>query len=330
MTRSDAPAKIRIGTRGSPLALKQSEMVCASLRRVAPAVETEIVVIKTSGDWAPAHGETPLSEQEGGKGLFAKELESALLGGEIDAAVHSMKDMDSDLPDGLAIETFLPREDPRDALLINPAYAARHKLDKIGQKRTLKLSDLPAGCRIGTSSVRRKAIFLNKRTDLLIEPFRGNVGTRLAKLKAGQVDATLLAQAGLKRLGLESEMTSILEIEEMLPAAGQGVIGIQIWKENPKDLSIFDQLNCPETQFCVNAERAALKMLDGSCHTPIGAYAVWDGRDLRLRVCVLSGDGKDQFSEEVRQEVENAAAAAACGRSLGRKLKNRLPEGFLF
>lgn len=308
---------IRLGTRGSPLALRQTEMVREALARVAPDIRTEAVIIRTSGDWLPEHGETRLVEEQGGKGLFAKELEEALLKGEIDAAVHSMKDMESVLPEGLSIDYMLPRENPRDVLLYR-------KSDKLNS-----LDDLPRGAKIGTASVRRMAFLKAIRPDLVFTPLRGNVQTRIDKLKAGQVDATILALAGLKRLGIGHEAGLVLEPEEFLPAAGQGAVGVEIKNGQNGYLAIFGQISCLETVICVKAERAALNVLDGSCHTPIGAYATLIKGVLHLRLRLASLDGKACFDEEVRAEVATPEEAEEVGRKLGEKLRARVPDSLL-
>lgn len=305
--------KIRIGTRGSPLALRQTEMVRAELARAWPDLETEVVVIQTSGDWCPEDGEVRLSEAEGGKGQFAKEIEEKLLSGEIEAAVHSMKDMESRLPEGLVIAHMLPREDPRDVILFNDLA-----------KNSQNIKDWPTGFTVGTSSVRRAAFLKALRPDLNIVPLRGNVQTRIDKLKSGQADATVLAYAGLKRLGLQEEVGLILEPEEMLPSAGQGAVGIEILSSNDNVLSIFSQISCAQTVSCVRAERAALALLDGSCHTPIGAYAVRQGDGLYLQVKVAAADGSQIWSEEGRGDDPEAL-----GEALGIKLKSRIPPGVL-
>jgi hydroxymethylbilane synthase len=303
---------VKIGTRGSKLALVQADMVAQALK--ALGVTAEIVRIETSGDWKPAQGETRLSEVQGGKGQFAKEIEAALLRGEIDCGVHSMKDMPSFLPGGLIIRHILKREDARDAFLAN------------GVKT---IDELPHGAVVGTSSLRRQAFVLARRPDLKIVPIRGNVPTRIEKLRAGQVDATLLAMAGLKRLGLDHEISAVLEPADMLPAAGQGAVGIEIRAEDTALAEILDRLHCRESGLRVAAERAALQVLDGSCHTPIGAYAVLDGRQLMLQVDVASGDGRQFFKTEKIAKVATDAEAAALGREAGEDLKARVPVELL-
>lgn len=309
---------LKLGTRGSPLALKQADMVKNALQEKCEDVRVDISVIKTSGDWKPSDGETRLCEEQGGKGLFAKEIEQQLLDGTIDIAVHSMKDMESALPQGLVIPWMLPREDPRDAFICSNLA-----------KNSQKIDDLPMGCVIGTSSVRRSAFLLNRRPDLKIEPLRGNVQTRLDKLKSGQVEAILLAIAGLNRLGLSREAGFVLGIDDMLPAAGQGAIGIEILSDNFDKLSFIGQINCLNTNICVSAERAALFALDGSCHTPIGAYAVLDNDEMLLRLAVCSQDGKANFAQTQSAIIKSVEQAVLFGHKTGEGLKSKLPEGFL-
>lgn len=306
--------KLRIGTRGSPLALRQAEMVRAALARVQPGLETEIVVIKTSGDWKPSDGEVRLEESAGGKGQFAKEIEAALLAGDIDCGVHSMKDMEARLPDGLEISHMLPREDVRDALL---------------SRQGLSLEQLPQGAVVGTASVRRQAFLLRTRPDLKVVPFRGNVQTRIEKMKAGQVDATLLAIAGLKRLGLEKEATEILPDSQFLPSAGQGAVGIECRSADSEFLAIFSQFSCSETVICVQSERAAVAVLEGTCHTPIGALGTLKDGQLSLRVSVVKLDGSEVWFDQISAPVSTVQEAIAVGEMLGQRLKKAVPAGVL-
>jgi len=307
---------IRIGTRGSQLALIQAETVRTMLLAAHPEVTAEIVPITTSGEWRPEQGETRLSEAQGGKGLFAREIEQALLGGQVDCGVHSLKDMASFLPEGLALDHMLPREDPRDAFL-SPKAAC--------------LEDLPAGAVVGTASLRRQALVKARRPDIEVVPLRGNVPTRIEKLKAGQVDAAILAYAGLKRLGLGAEAQCVIDPELMLPAACQGIIAIETRLEDSATRAVFDALHCHDTGRCGVAERAVLQVLDGSCHTPIGAYAVWEqgGAVMYLRALVAAPDGSEIYHDECRAAVPDAAAARTLGEGLGRTIKARLPAGFL-
>ena len=261
----------RIGTRGSPLALYQANAV-AALLQTRMGVDSQIVVIKTSGDRL---GEAPLSEV-GGKRLFVKEIEDALLAGDVDLAVHSSKDMPALLPEGLEIGGVLPREDPRDAFV---------------STRFPRLRELPAGSRVGTSSLRRESQIRATYPRLEVAPLRGNVQTRLRKLDEGQFDAVILAAAGLKRLGLESRITSLLEPEESLPAVGQGALGIECRVERSDLLRLLSVLDDPKTRWCVEAERALSRALAGNCNVPLGGYAIWEGRHVRLRGFVAAPDG---------------------------------------
>jgi hydroxymethylbilane synthase len=304
--------KLKIGTRGSPLALAQAEMTRQALAQARPeklAVPlelTEIVVIKTTGDHVL---DRPLSEI-GGKGLFTKEIEEALLDGRIDLAVHSMKDMPTHLPDGLVIPALLPREDPRDALILGEGLAATCKA----------VADLPDGARIGTASLRRMAQLKAQRPDLVIETLRGQVGTRLKRIEEGRFDGTLLALAGLKRLGMAERATVVLGVKEMLPAIAQGAIGIECRADDDAMLELLGAIGCLATKACVDAERAALAALDGSCRTPIAGLAGLDGEQLLLSVLIARPDGS-----EVHREMGEAHVAdgPALGDQLGRVLKER-------
>jgi hydroxymethylbilane synthase len=248
-----------------------------------------ITVIKTTGDQVV---DRPLSDI-GGKGLFTKEIEDALFADEIDLAVHSMKDMQTALPDGLAIGAVLPREDPRDAF-ISLKYAT--------------VSDLPQGAVVGTSSLRRKSQVLSLRPDLNVIDFRGNVETRLKKLKDGVAEATFLAVAGLNRLGLADRITAVVSAEEMLPAAAQGAIGLEIRANDEKTAALVAPLNDIETGLAVTAERAFLARLEGSCRTPIAGHATIDGDRLSFRGQVLTVDGKQKY--DVVRNGPTATAAA--------------------
>ena len=306
--------KIRIGTRGSKLALVQTGMVEAALKAAHPGLEVEVQIIQTSGDWQPEQGETRLSEVQGGKGLFAREIERAILANEVDCGVHSLKDMPSLLPEGLSIHHMLKRADCRDAFLSN------------GPSR---IEDLPQNAVVGTSSLRRQAMLLAIRPDLKIVPLRGNVPTRIEKLRSKQVDAAILAYAGLQRLGLEHEVAMILESEIMLPAASQGIVGIEIRENDFETSRLLDSIHDWEAGLVASAERAALATLDGSCHTPIGAYATFKDDTIHLRVLVASLDGAQIFKDEQTGPAHNEDEAEMLGRVVGLRLKARLPEGFL-
>lgn len=306
--------KLRIGTRGSQLALKQTHMVAELLRQAHPSLDIQIIEILTSGDWKPSHGETRLMEAKGGKGQFAHEIEQRMLAGEIDCAVHSLKDMPSFLPDGLVIHHFLKREDPRDAFL-----STKYK----------DFSEMPEGAVIGTSSLRRQAFILNKFPHLKIAPLRGNVPTRIEKLCQGQVDATFLAMAGLKRLNLTSYVTRVLEADEFLPACGQGIIGIEM-RDSEADISaLFEAISCVQTALVATSERAVLQVLDGSCHTPVGAYAVVEAGRMILKCVVAQPDGSALFEDMIEGPVVSVDDARTLGQVLGHRIKPRLPEGIL-
>jgi hydroxymethylbilane synthase len=314
-TRPAMKDSFRIGTRGSRLALVQANMVADGLRAAHPGLQVEIVEIRTSGDWIPAQGETRLSEAAGGKGQFAKEIETALLNGEIDCGVHSVKDMPSFLPDGLAMEHMLPREDARDAFLAN-GYA--------------NLDLLPKGAIVGTSSLRRQAFLLARRPDLKIVPIRGNVPKRIEKLREGRVDATLLALAGLRRLGLEQEAACVVDTRCMLPACGQGAVGIEIRAQDRATQDLLDPLHHRRTGLCIAAERAALQVLNGSCHTPIGAYAtLMQSGLLDLHVAVASPDGTQFFEAGQSGVVSTDSDARVLGVAVGHDLKARVPAQLL-
>jgi hydroxymethylbilane synthase len=305
---------LRLGTRGSPLALIQTENVRMKLLAAHPnlrAEDIEIVPIRTSGDWRPEHKERTFLETGGDKGLFTKEIEEALQSGAIDMAVHSMKDVPSLLPDRLEIAAMPERADPHDVLIANNAQ---------------ELDELPAGAVIGTASLRRQAQILKHRPDLRVVPLRGNVDTRLRKIADGEADATVLALAGLQRLGAEDRISSILEIDIMLPAAGQGAIGIEIRRDDKDTRRLLAPINCVQTAICIAAERALLLALDGSCHTPIAALAQLEADDrLTLEALVAKPDGTDIIR---MNESGAASSAAALGKTLGEKLKSRIPKGF--
>jgi hydroxymethylbilane synthase len=299
---------IRVGTRGSPLALVQAGAVRDALVAAAPGLAVDIVPIRTTGDQVQ---DRKLMEI-GGKGLFTKEIEEALLDGRIDCAVHSVKDMQTWLPEGLTIGAMLPREDARDALIA---------------RRGTGIAGLPEGAVVGTSSLRRQAQLLALRSDLKVVPLRGNVETRLRKLAAGEADATLLAVAGLKRLELLDKATAIIDDDEILPAAGQGAIGIEIRAGDARLRDLLAPLDHRATTLCVTAERACLAELDGSCHTPIAAHAdlVDDGRSIRLRALIALPDGSVVHRDESRGP---AADAAKLGRGAGRRLKDAAEPAF--
>lgn len=303
---------IRIGTRGSPLALAQAEETRKRLIAAHPSLgepgRLEIVPITTSGD---KDQKRRLSEI-GGKGLFTKELEQALADRHIDVAVHSMKDVETWLDEQFTIAAILPREDPRDVFL---------------GREVDRLADLPPGSVVGTASLRRQAQVLHRRPDLEVKLFRGNVHTRLRKLEAGEADATLLALAGLKRSGLEHIACSILEPSEMLPAVAQGAIGLECRREDESLLELFQAVNDPESAITVAAERAMLAALDGSCRTPIGGLARLEGGELTLRALLARPDGSAIWETERRGRPEDAVALGTdAGAQLRREAEQELFE----
>jgi hydroxymethylbilane synthase len=306
---SQSTATLRIGTRGSPLALAQARMVRAQLAATQGVDEERVTltVIRTTGDVIQ---DRTLAEA-GGKGLFTKEIEEALRAGTIDLAVHSAKDMPTVLPHGLTIAAVLPREDARDVFISRVAKT---------------LQDLKAGAVVGTASLRRQAIVKHLRPDLEVVPIRGNVDTRLRKLDDGLVDATLLALAGLKRLGLTQAATSILSVDEFLPAVGQGIVAIETRIDDRATRTILAAINHEESAIALTAERAFLAVLDGSCRTPIAGHAtIADGR-LRLRGLIAKPDGSESFTC-MREGM--IGEAALLGAEAGRELKDRAGADFL-
>jgi hydroxymethylbilane synthase len=269
--------RITIGTRGSKLALWQAEFVKTELQKLYPELKVEILKIKTTGDKIL---DVPLA-QVGGKGLFVKEIEEALLRYEADIAVHSMKDVPTDFPDGLHLAVVCEREDPRDALILNKKLRIKSEELKVksGKLKPSLIFSLPKKAKVGTSSLRRSCQLLSLRPDLKIEQLRGNLDTRLRKLDEGQFDAIILAAAGMKRLGLQDRITEILPPDISLPAIGQGAVGIECRVNDEWVNNLISALNHPETFLCVKAERAFLKKLEGGCQVPIAAHArLKDGR----------------------------------------------------
>lgn len=298
---------LKIGTRGSPLALVQAHKVRDYLLAIHDGLTVEIVIISTTGDQVL---DRRLSEV-GGKGLFTKEIQEALIDGRIDLAVHSMKDVETWLPDETAIAVVLEREDPRDAFL---------------SPRATTLDELPAGAAIGTSSLRRQAQILHRRPELRVEMLRGNVQTRLRKLEEGVVDATLLALAGLKRLGNEGLAQSYIETDVILPAVAQGVIALETRRDDSRVRDLVAPLNHAPTWIRVTAERAMLAALDGSCHTPIGGLAELSadgGLSLTGLAALPDGSQLHRMSDEA-----SADDAEALGTALGLALRARMPADF--
>lgn len=304
-----AVSHLALGTRGSPLALAQATMVREDLMGVLDLDPEDIRldVMKTSGDLI---ADRALAEA-GGKGLFTKELDAALLAGTIDLAVHSAKDMPTVLPDGIVIAGYLPREDVRDAF-ISPHAAT--------------LADLRQGARIGTASLRREAQVRRLRPDIEVGLLRGNVETRLARVREGRFDATLLALAGLKRLGLADMATSVLDTEVMLPAVGQGAIAITARTGDAETREAIEQISHPETGVALAAERAFLKVLDGSCRTPIAGLARVEGGVVHLRGLLLAKDGSDAVLVTRTGSIDDAAAL---GEDAGREVIARANPALL-
>lgn len=272
---------IRIATRQSPLALWQANYVKDALMAAHPGLQVELVTMVTRGDVIL---DTPLAKV-GGKGSFVKELEIAMLEGRADLAVHSMKDVPVDFPDGLGLVTICEREDPRDAFVSN-TYA--------------KIEDLPSGAIVGTCSLRRQCQLKAARPDLVIKELRGNVGTRLSKLDAGEYDAIILAAAGLKRLELESRIRSFIEPEQSLPAVGQGAVGIECRVNDQRVRALLAPLNHADTADRVRCERAMNLTLQGGCQVPIGSYALLEGDTIWLRALVGEPDGSQIVRGEIR------------------------------
>ncbi|HEY8964054.1 MAG TPA: hydroxymethylbilane synthase [Alphaproteobacteria bacterium] len=307
--------KLKVGTRGSKMALTQTNMVCDAIRAANPGIDVEIVVIKAAGDWKPTQGEVRLSETAGGKGLFVKDIEAYILNNHVDIGVHSLKDVPTHLPQGLALNHFLERDDPRDVFI---------------SKTAKSLDELPAGAVVGTASVRRQAVILNRRPDLKVVTFRGNADTRLEKLKAGQVDAIILGAAGVKRIGREADISSYIEPESMLPAVGQGVVAIESREGDSEIHAILEKINHQPTRLIVQAERALLAALNGSCGTPIGSYAMWnDDGQMRLRGFFAAPDGAEMYHAEETAAITTVEDANALGLRLGRELKTMIPEAVL-
>ena len=288
---------LRIGSRGSALALWQANFVMARLEREG-AVKCEIVVIKTTGD----REQIAPRGQIGGKGIFVKEIEDALLRGEIDLAVHSMKDVPTEIPAGLKMAAICEREDVRDALISSSGRG---------------LADLPRSSRVGTSSLRRRAQLMRARPDLNFVELRGNVDTRLKKLDAGECDALVLARAGLERLGLAARITETLSCDVSLPAVGQGALGVEARELDERVLAAIAKLDHPETRAAVTAERALLREVEGGCQIPLGAWAREEDGDLVMDACIVSLDGSDYIQTRVEGAIDSPEA-------LGRRAADEL------
>lgn len=298
--------KLVVGSRGSALALWQSNWVAFELARLF-GVEVEIKRIKTTGDKIL---DSPLAKI-GGKGLFVKEIEKALEEGQIDLAVHSMKDVPTELPTGLMIGAVIKREDPRDALV---------------SRGKVSLMDLPKGAKVGTSSLRRKAQLWQRRPDFDLVDVRGNLDTRIRKMKEGEFDAMVLAQAGLKRMGFEEEVTEVLELQIMLPAVGQGALAIEVREDNKAVREMVGVLNHPPTQQSILAERALMRRLEGGCQVPVGALGMVVDEQISLKAMVASLDGRKMIRDEVAGPLEQAEGL---GVELAEKLLSQGADAIL-
>jgi hydroxymethylbilane synthase len=293
-----ATMTIKIGTRGSPLALVQAESVAAPLR--ALGADVEIVPVRTEGD---RRLEVQLAAI-GGKGLFVREIEDMLLAGTLDCAVHSLKDLPAELPAGLSLAAFPEREDPRDVLVT---------------REPRRFEDLRPGARLGTGSPRRRALALALRADLVVEPVRGNVGTRLRKLESEGLDGVLLAAAGLKRLGVAPPHVQVLDPDAFVPAVGQGVLAVETRADDRRVLPVLGRLDHAPTRACALAERACLGRLGASCNSPVAAHAVLDGSTIRITAIVASDDGRKVLRA-------TTSGAAQDGERLGRRVADSLLE----
>ena len=281
---------LRIATRGSALALWQANHIRERLAQLH-GIESELIRIRTSGDKFQGASVAQVSEQAGTKGIFIKELEEALLAGTADLAVHSMKDVPTENPAGLVFPAITKREDVRDCLI---------------SRDGAKLKDLACGARVGTSSLRRQVQLRHHRPDLELLDLRGNVDTRLKKVAAGEFDAIVLATAGMNRLGASDKITQILPPEVMLPAVGQGALGIETRADDHETLRLVAALDDPESHEAVTAERALLRELEGGCQIPLGAWARRENGELRLEACVFSADGKEFVRKDLRGRPEEA------------------------
>lgn len=309
MSRDTISGKLLIGTRGSPLALAQTTAVCQALSKCCGLTSNgiEVRVINTTGDQI----QNRLLADVGGKGLFTKEIETALIAGEIDFAVHSAKDMPTVLPAGLVISAYLEREDVRDALVSRNGHS---------------FAELPLGASLGTASIRREAQTKRRRPDIEVRPLRGNVHTRLRKVNDGEIDATILGIAGLNRLGLTAAITQILPVVEFLPAVGQGAVAIETREDDGHTHELLAAINHAPTAIAVTAERAFLAVLDGSCRTPIAGHAVVSDFELIFRGMILQPRGG-----AVYETKRTGAIADACrlGADAGVELKRRAGADFM-
>ena len=293
---------VRVGSRTSRLAMWQTDHVIALLEAAWPGLRCERVPIRTLGDRVT---DVPLP-RIGDRGLFTKEIEDGLHGATIDVAVHSLKDLPTDVPAGLALGAVLVREDPRDALIASSGAT---------------LATLPPGARVGTSSVRRRAQLLARRPDLQMHDIRGNVPTRLEKVARGDYDASLLALAGLRRLGLEAAVTEILEPDVMLPAPGQGALAVQVRADDARVLGLVERLNHAPTRLATACERGVLNALEGGCQAPVGTWTQWAGNTLQLAAIVASFDGRAIVRAAAAAAVENEAGALALAARVADRLR---------
>ena len=296
---------LRLGTRGSKLALRQAEMVRGMLTSIHPGLVVETVPIKTRGDEIRDQALAPF----GGKGLFVKEIEEALLKGQIDLAVHSMKDLPSELPDGLIIGAVPLREDPRDV------FISRTGLREVGAIHELPL--LPQGAKVGTSSLRRRAQLLFLRPDLIVLPLRGNLDTRLRKLREGQFEGIVVASAGLKRMGWEDSATQYLPVEEFVPAIGQGALGVEIRAADEETAKLISPLNHEDSYLTVMAERAFSRRLGGGCQVPVAATGQIADETMTLIGLIISLDGRRMAKGTITGPPKDAT-------SLGKELAEKL------
>ncbi len=290
--------KLRIGSRGSQLALWQAGFIRSLIEGKFPEINVEIHRIRTTGDKIL---DTPLSKI-GGKEAFVKEIEEALLRYEIDVAVHSMKDVPTFLPDGLIIGAVAERHDPRDALISNGG---------------IKFHELPKGAKIGTSSLRRQAQFLHIRPDIQVLPLRGNIDTRLRKLKTGGLDSIVLALAGLERLGFRDEITECFSVDVLVPAPGQGAVAVECRADDREVMEMVSQINHEDSSIAVSSERAFLEGLGGGCDVPIGCHALVRKDKIRILGLIASPDGREVIREEIEDSVQNHKSA---GQELARRI----------
>ena len=288
--------QLRIGTRASQLALWQANWVKSELEKQYPGLEVTLTKIKTQGDKIL---DVPLA-MVGGKGLFVKEIEEAMLRGEIDIAVHSMKDVPTIFPEGLSLRCITKREDPRDIVILKPGFSS--------------VQDLPQRARIGTSSLRRKAQLLHLRPDFDMVDIRGNVETRIRKLTEDNLDAVILAAAGMKRLGFEKQISEYLSPEKCVPAIGQGALGLESRIDDDETNAMIDFFNHPETAYAVTAERAFLRRLEGGCQVPIAAYGTVEGETLHFTGLVSDVEGVQMLKKRINGHIHDAGKI---GVSLG-------------